>query len=63
MKGQCMICQCEATDLEHLKLYIIGSEGCLACESCRMALTKVAQEMRLAATRAKKTGYKAARGM
>lgn len=53
-----MICLQETKDIEHLKLYIMGSEGCFACEDCRIALARVAQAMRMTAHRAKKAGYK-----
>ena len=60
MEGQCMVCLQEATDIEHLKLYIVGSEGCFVCGRCRMSLSKFAQEIRFASIRAKKIGYKKA---
>lgn len=58
MEGTCMICQCESNDLDHLKLYVMGSEGCWVCLKCRMILTTFLQGMMSTALRSKKEVYK-----
>lgn len=52
MTGQCSICRQEKEELEHLNLYVSGSEGIWVCLGCRITLTNVASGMQSAANRA-----------
>jgi hypothetical protein len=56
-KGICTICKDE-TEVTHLELYTIGSEGTWVCLSCRIALGEVAKRMMHACTMSFKAGYK-----
>lgn len=59
-KGTCTICQ-NKTEVTHLELYTIGSEGTYVCQSCQIALGEVAKRMMHACTVAFKTGWKKGR--
>lgn len=43
---ECGICRSNEDDVEHLNLYVEGSEGVWVCLSCRIALTEIARRMK-----------------
>jgi hypothetical protein len=58
MTGTCTICKAEDTEITHLALYIIGSEGTWACLACRIALSEFAKRMMHACQASFTLGYK-----
>ena len=58
MEGICKICGEESKEIVWLQLYTIGSEGTDVCLNCRMALTRVANDMRSLANRSRLRGMK-----
>jgi len=51
----------DPSQLEHLNLYVVGSEGVHACLACRIALTDVAVAIKRASARAHLHGVKKGR--
>lgn len=61
MTTTCTICgadDSECKHIEHLSLFVCGSEGINACLNCRIALTDVARHMKTMAGMAKMRGFK-----
>ena len=59
--GICLVAMKPETvvdELKHLPLYVVGSEGVLACLQCRLVLTEVARGMMHAASRSKMEAWR-----
>ena len=58
---RCSLCGVEALqeDVKHLALYVIGSEGVMACMECRRTLTDVARGIMRTAGKCRMAGYRA----
>lgn len=57
----CTLCRASSDDVKHLPLYVIGSEGCEACLTCRLVLTGVASGLMQVAAKARRNGYLSAK--
>lgn len=51
-------CDCKLEDAKHLAIYVIGSEGVIACLECRIALTRSAEAMMRVAGKARIDGFR-----
>ena len=60
--GKCSLCRDPSDELEHLSLYVIGTEGIWVCLPCRIVLTKLAGAIRSASNRAHKVGWLSGKG-
>ena len=57
----CTLCDQESDEIEHLNLYVVGSEGIKVCLNCRIILTNVARSIKQTAATCYLAGYKAAK--
>jgi hypothetical protein len=44
MKGICMICR-DITEIRHISLYVVGSEGLDVCHSCEMNIVHFVRDL------------------
>jgi hypothetical protein len=51
MLNECSLCGQTETEVEHLNLYVLGSEGIEVCFECRCKLTECARLLRSQYTR------------
>ncbi len=61
MKANCTLCGDEDENCRHLELYVIGSEGIIACQNCCIALSSAALHLKSIAQRARMDGWKKAK--
>ena len=55
-EGICMICH-ETTNVRHINLYVIGSEGLRCCKTCEDRLLEFVRKMMREAGRARKAKF------
>lgn len=56
--GICDVEELELSNMTHLSLYLVGSEGVLVCLECRMRLTNYARDLKSISGRAKLDGFR-----
>ncbi len=61
----CTICGIDhpREEMKHLPLYVIGSEGIFVCDTCRLSLTRHAEELKHMAGKCRLAGYKACKNL
>ena len=56
-RGRCMLCH-ETTEVRHINMYLIGSEGLDCCHPCEMEVLKYMRQLSREATLRRRDEYR-----